>query len=119
MGGEARETRFDRLLVADVGEDAAEDADAAALACRNQQARLRHQHEQADGLERDRFAARVGPRDYDPAQAGRDTHVDRHDLAPAGDEQRMARFDKFEAARLVIDDRWFYAAQALSENRAR
>ncbi len=47
---------------------------------------------------------------------GRDTDVDRHDLAPAVDEQRMARVGEIEP---VGDDLGFDTAGSLGEDRAR
>src|SRR5690606_11909512 len=60
---ERRQTRLDRLLVADVGEDVPEDREPAPLPDRRDDPRLRHRADQADRLEEHRLAARVGTGD--------------------------------------------------------
>ena len=64
--GERREVLLDRLVVADVGEDCVEDGQLGAIG-RHGNSRLRHQSQQAHGLERDGFAAGVGAADDDLA----------------------------------------------------
>ena len=53
---------LDRLVVADVGEDGVEDGKLRAVGG-NGDSGLRHQREQADGFQGDRFAAGVGAGD--------------------------------------------------------
>ena len=60
--GKRRQVLLDGLVVADVGEDGVEDGQLGAVG-RNRNARLRHQRQQADGLQRDRLAAGVGAAD--------------------------------------------------------
>ena len=60
VAGEGAEILFDRLFVADVGVDAFEDGEFAALVDGYHHAGLGHQGEEADGFESDGFAAGVG-----------------------------------------------------------
>ena len=85
---EGAQALLDALLVADVGIDPLEDAEPAALVGGDQQARLRHEREQADGLERDRLAAGVGAGDDDDVGIVVEIDVDGHDRF--GVEQRVA-----------------------------
>ncbi len=89
VAGEGAEALLDALLVADVGVDAFEDTQLAALVNREHHARLRHERQQADGLERDCLAARVGPRDHDEVGVVIEIDVNGHDRLLI--EQRMTR----------------------------
>ena len=81
----------DRLLVADVGEDAIETADRRAGAGGQLHPAVRHRDEEPDHLERDRLPAHVRPADHDDRVAV----VERDDLRHrALAQQRMpAAFD--------------------------
>ena len=65
---EGAERLLDGLLVADVGVDRLEEAEFRAAFGGDVQAALRHQHDQADGFQRDGFAARVRSGDDDRAR---------------------------------------------------
>ena len=60
--GKCREILFDRLVVADVGEHGVENGQLGAVGGDGDSG-LRHQGEQADGFERDGFAAGIGAGD--------------------------------------------------------
>ncbi len=74
--GEGGEILLDRLVVADVGEDGVEHGEFGAVGGHGQ-AGLRHQGEQADGLQRDRFAAGVGAGDDELAAGAFEFDCDR------------------------------------------
>ena len=79
MGGEGGQTLLDALLVADVGKDIAEEGELAPVTCRNVESRHAHQLEEADRLERDRLAARVGAGDDDHIVFAAQLDIDGHD----------------------------------------
>ncbi len=64
-GGERREVLRHALLVAHDGEALGEDGQPRPVAGRHVTARLRHEHEQTEGLEGHRLAARVGTGDHE------------------------------------------------------
>ena len=66
-----------RLLVADVGEDAAEDRQPGSGRGRDVQSRLRHQRQQSGRFERHGLAAGVWPSDDEHAGRRRQQHIDR------------------------------------------
>ena len=90
MRAECRQARFDRLLVADVGEIVVEDGKPRAATGRRRNSGLAHGGQQADGLEQNRFAAGVRPR-HDERALGR-THleIEWYHLQTACEEQRVA-----------------------------
>ena len=81
VGGEGGEGLFDRLFVADVGEDVVEDGDAGAGLGGDWQSGLGHEAEQSDGLEGDGLAAGVGSGDEDAAGVGGECGGDGDDVA--------------------------------------
>ena len=84
VGGERRQVGGDRLLVADVGVEAAEDRQQAALGRGDVQTALRHQGQEARGLEGHGLAAGVGAADHEHRLAEADADRHRHRLAPRG-----------------------------------
>ena len=76
--GECREILLDRLVVADVGEDGVEDGKLGAVRG-HRHSRLRHQREQADGLQRDGLAAGIGSGDDELAALAFEFDGDRDD----------------------------------------
>ena len=78
--GEGREVLGHALVVAHDGEDLGEDGQARPRARGHVTARLRHQGEQAQGLERDRLAARVGAGDDEQRAIRVDLDVHGNDL---------------------------------------
>ena len=102
---EGGERLFDRLLVADVGEDVVEDGDARAGLGGHGQSGLGHQAEQSDGLERDRLAAGVGSGDQHAAGVGGQGGRDRDDIAAqrVGVEQRVSGRVEDQVARFAAD----------------
>ena len=79
MTRERRERLGDRLLVADVGEDVAQDRQAAARLGRHVEAGLVHERQQPEGPQRDGLAAGVRARDDERRVAVADPDVDRDD----------------------------------------
>ena len=75
--GERGERLLEALLVADVGEDVAEDGNCA-LAGRDVHAAQGHEREQAGRLEADRLAAGVGAGDDQDVEPDAEIQVDRH-----------------------------------------
>lgn len=75
---ERAERLLDGLLVADVGKDAVKKWNLRAALRGDVQSALRHEGEQADRFERNRFAARVWSRDDDRARPFFRVHVNRH-----------------------------------------
>ena len=92
--GEGAEVLLDRLVVADIGQHLLEERKLG-LGGGHGQAGLRHQAEQPDGLQRDRFAAGVGAADEQRAALLVEFQTDRHGgFAAAAQhilEQRVAR----------------------------
>ena len=76
---EGRQALLDALLVADVGEHLLEDRHPRAGVGGDMQAALRHQRQQAHGLERHRLAAGVRAGDQQDAEAAAQLDGDRHD----------------------------------------
>ena len=87
--GEGGEVLLDGLRVADVGEDAGEDWQACGLGWYGD-AGLGHDREQADGLERDRFAAGVGAADDHLALAFGERDGHRHDVSGVWSARRSS-----------------------------
>ncbi len=89
-----REVLLDRLVVADVGEHRIEDRQLGALG-RDRNARLRHQRQQTNGLQRHGLAAGVGTADDDLAMLAVELDGERNDGNAPGFQrplqQRMAR----------------------------
>ena len=81
---EGRERLLQALLVADVGEDVVEDRQLRPLMRRDVQARLGHDRQQADRLQRDRLAAGVRPGDDQDLELEAEVDVDRHDRPRLG-----------------------------------
>ncbi len=81
--GEGAEAFGDRLLVADVREDAAEHRDLGPLRGRDEQPRLRHHRQQPRGLERHGFPPRVRPRDHERPRRRNEEDIDRDDFRGA------------------------------------
>ena len=79
---ERRERLGDRLLVADVGEDVAEDGQPTAFGRRDVETGLMHQGEQAEGAQCDGLAAGVRAGDDERRVAVAEPQVDGHDLVP-------------------------------------
>ena len=77
VAGERREALGDRLLVADVGEDVAEDRQPRAGLGRDVEAGLVHEGEQAERPQRDGLAAGVRPGDDERRVAVAEPDVDR------------------------------------------
>ena len=78
VGGEGRKILLDRLIVADVGEHGVEYGKLGAVGG-NGEPGLRHQREQAHGLEGDRFAAGVWAGDDELPAFAFQFHADRDD----------------------------------------
>lgn len=95
MGGKGREVLFDRLIVTDIGEDRVKNRQCSAV-CRNWNARLGHQCQQAQSFERDGFAAGVRPSDDQFVIRALEFDTDGNDAATfeieISFEQGMARF---------------------------
>ena len=88
--GERREVLLDGLVIADVGEHGIEHRQLGALG-RDRDSGLRHQHQQADGLERHRLPAGVGAAD-DELMVGRfELDCDRHDARAARLQRALER----------------------------
>ena len=83
MRREGAEGLLDALLVANVCKYLRENVDLRALVGGKVQSRLRHQREQADGLECHGLASGVGPRDHQRRKLFPQPHIDGHH-APAG-----------------------------------
>ena len=80
MCTEGGKTRFDRLLVADVGEVVVEDREFRPATARRRNSRLSHRGEEAHCFEQDCFAARVWTR-YDERALGRvELKIECHDF---------------------------------------
>ena len=77
VAAERREGLRHRLLVADVGEDVAEDRERAAGGGGDVEPRLVHEREQPDGPQRDRLAAGVRARDDERRVVAAEPDVDR------------------------------------------
>jgi hypothetical protein len=122
--GERREVAFDRLRVADVGQDGREAGQSRALRGMHEAAGLREERRQPQGLERHGLAARVGARDGEPALAVPEHDVDRHD-PPLGElqervadraQQHVARAEPSAASH---DGRWRRPRSRRGRRRAR
>ncbi len=98
---ERGERLLDALLVADVCPDRLEDVDLRARLSGDVQARLRHEREQADGLERDGLAAGVGAGDEQRAELVAEPEINRHDLAL---QERVPRLLEVDDT-ILTDDR--------------
>ena len=85
----------DGLLVADVGEDVAEDRQAAAGRRRHVQPGLVHQRQQAEGPQRDGLAAGVRPGDDQRREVATEPDVDGYDLS------RQARMPRAQQGQLL------------------
>ena len=83
MGGEGGEARGDRLLVADVGVDATEDGQPGPRGGGHVHSRLRHEGEEAEGLEGDRLAPRVGAADDEDGLSVPQPERNRHGSPPS------------------------------------
>src|SRR5258708_39844720 len=97
MSRKARQIRFDRLLVANIGEHAAKHRRLAAGARRYQHPSLRHQREQPDSLARNGFAPSVRPGNHNSTLTGADSDVDWNHFAPAGHQQWMPRAGEIDS----------------------
>ena len=94
-GGEGREVLGHALIVADDGEDGAQQGQPRALAGGHVQAGLRHETEKPEGLEGDGLAAGIGPRDHEERRGLADLDVHRNDrplgrFPLLGEEQGIA-----------------------------
>ncbi len=90
MAGVGAQVVFDALLVADVDEDAAEDAGARVFADGDGQSALHHVLDEAHGLQAHRLASGVGAGDDEDALAAVQFDVERHGLlAVAGERERQ------------------------------
>ena len=78
MGGERREVLFNRLVVADVGQDRIEDRQLG-TAGGNRYPRLTHQRQQPDGLQCDRLASSIRPGDDELARVIGEFHIQRNE----------------------------------------
>ena len=87
------EALLQALLVADVGLHPLEDRHQRALVGGHEQTGLRHQRQQAGGLEGDRFAACVRAGDQQDVELAAQVEADRHHGAG---QQRMASLDQLE-----------------------
>ena len=87
---------LDGLFVADIGKHLVEHRHFAAILRGDLQARLRHQRQQAHGLERDGFAARVGAGDDERLEFFAQPQVVGYDGCRI--DQRMARAQQTDAA---------------------
>ena len=96
MRGERRKRLRDRLLVADVGEDAADHWHAPAVRGNGETARC-HRGQQADRLERHSLAPGIRTGDDENAELTAEAHVDADDGALLH-EERVARVDEIEHA---------------------
>ena len=102
MAGERGERLFDRLLVADVGEDRLVDRDRALLGGRDRQPREGHEREQPRRLQRHGLAAGVGAGDQQRGELAARPQRDRHHVAL---EQRMPRVAQPQFRRRIDDPR--------------
>src|SRR5207302_11433205 len=93
---EGRERLRDGLLVAYVGEDAADDGHAPAVDGDRQTA-CGHRGEQADRLEGHGLPTGVRAGNHENAEVATELHVDAHDL-PLLHQQGVARVDEIEDA---------------------
>ena len=97
--GKSRKVLLDRLVVADIGQHGVEDREFRRVR-RHGQARLRHQRQQADGLQCNRLASRVRPGYDQLALVVREFDGDRHHAQSPGAQgplqQRMAGAAQYE-----------------------
>ena len=84
-----RQVVVDRLLVADVDENALEDRQFRDLGDRNRKPALEHVLHDARGFQADRLAAGVGSRDDEDALATVELQIQRHDLAPRSPQRLL------------------------------
>ena len=89
------------LLVADIHQHAAEDAQLAVVGAGHQQTAHRHQREQSQRFEGDGFAARIGSRDDEGVKIRAEADVDGHH--PVLGNQRMPRLLQTDDAPVVDD----------------
>ncbi len=87
------------LIVADVGEDGLDDREAGAVARRDREPRSQHERREAERLERDRLAARVGA-GHDDRLAGARLEIARDDVDAVEHEERVARVPEGHDERL-------------------
>ena len=92
VAAEGAERLLDGLLVADVSIDRLEEAEFRAAFRGDAQSALRHQRQQADGLQRDRLAACVGSGDDDRARIFWKIKINCHYCCWV--EERMTRLEK-------------------------
>ena len=122
-GGERREVLRHALLVTDDGEALREDGQPRPVARGDVAARLRHEHEQAQGLERHRLAARVGAGDHEHRALGADLDVHGNDWAAALGRPALREQDRVEGAAqehvALLGDRRLDGLHALGEGAAR
>ena len=78
MRGERAQAFLDGLVIADVRQDLLENRQLGLLS-RDRQSRLRHQHQQADRLQRYGLSARIGTADQQCAAGGVELERNRHD----------------------------------------
>ena len=78
VAGESGQGLLNGLLVADISQHCVEHADKAPVVRRDMQAALRHQGQQADGLQGDRLAAGVGTGDDQGVEVHTQTDGNRH-----------------------------------------
>ena len=86
---ECAERLLDGLFIADIGIDRVEEGQFRTALRGDVQSALRHEREQADRFERNRFAAGIRTRNDNRTCAGFRINVDRHNRV--GIKQRMAR----------------------------
>src|SRR5262249_21137635 len=107
MPGKGRERLLDRLFVADVGKDAGIEWQTRTFRRRNVQTTLRHQREQTDCFERNRFAAGIRSCDDENGKGALQFKRDRNYSVRV--EQWVARLFQFQKrgllARADINDR--------------
>ena len=86
---ERRETRRDRLAVADVGIEAAEDRETGARPHRRHDAALRQRGGETHRLEEHRLAAGIGTTDEERAFVGAEVEIERYHRSGTGKEKRV------------------------------
>ncbi len=93
--GEGGQGLLDGLLIADIGKDILKHGKLRAQCAGDMKAGLRHQRQQADGLERDGLAARIGAGDDERRKVLAQHQVAWNDLVPVN--QRMAHPNEAKA----------------------
>src|SRR5512143_1029315 len=99
MAAEGTERLLDGLLVTDIGIDGIEAGQLGATLGRDMESALGQENEQADGLQRDSLASRIGTSDDERAGSGLGIDIDRDDRG--GIKQGMTGMKEVDGRPLV------------------